>query len=430
MYSAAERRTPAARTGWIITVAVLALTLLVVALAVHRAVVNPRTDDAEVFANFIGMAPIVDGPIVRLAVHDNQLVHKGDLLFEIDDRPYRYALQRALSEQASLEGEIEDRSRGIAAQTNAVSVAAANIASAAASHNAANAAVSQAEADVERAKAGIQAAEASRQYAENNLHRLEPLLAKQFVTVDQVDAARTLLETRTREEEQAKAQLALAQARLESQRALYVQAGATVTQSKAQHQQAASAVETLAPLTREREARAAAVRDAEYNLENCKVYAPFDARVTNLTISEGAFAHAGMQVFTLIDNRTWWVVANFRETQLDHIAPGSAADVFLMERENIPLHGVVESIGFGVTPDPSVTGPLTTAGGLPPVQRTLSWVHLAARYPVRVRIENPPPDLLRIGQTAVAVVHPLETGAQEHGAQEHGSLEHGSLEHR
>src|SRR6202035_643512 len=69
---------------------------------------QPRTDDAEVLANFIGIAPQVEGPIARLNVRDNQFVKKGDLLFEIDDRPYQYALERAVSEQAALEGQIAD----------------------------------------------------------------------------------------------------------------------------------------------------------------------------------------------------------------------------------------------------------------------------------------------------------------------------------
>ena len=107
----------------------------------------------------------------------------------------------------------------------------------------------------------------------------------------------------------------------------------------------------------------------------------------------------------MIDSRAWWVVANFRETQLKHVAPGSQADVFLMSHENLPLRGVIESIGYGVTPDPSVAG-VSSSPGLPAVQRSLSWVHLAARYPVRIRIESPPAGLLRIGETAVAVVHP------------------------
>src|SRR5258708_19480661 len=87
---------------------------------------QPRTDDAEVLANFMGIAPEVEGPIIRLSVRDNQFVKKGELIFEIDDRPFRYELERAKSEQAALEGQIADDRRTIAAQQSAVVVAGAN----------------------------------------------------------------------------------------------------------------------------------------------------------------------------------------------------------------------------------------------------------------------------------------------------------------
>src|SRR6201996_6680785 len=90
----------------------------------------PRTEDAEVFANFIGIAPQVDGPLVRMNVKDNQFVKKGDLLYEIDERPYQYTLETSLSEQTALEGQISDERRKIAALVSAVSVAQANIRSA------------------------------------------------------------------------------------------------------------------------------------------------------------------------------------------------------------------------------------------------------------------------------------------------------------
>src|SRR5262249_7141901 len=141
---------------------------------------------------------------------------------------------------------------------------------------------------------------------------------------------------------------------------------------------------------------------ARYNLNNCRVSAPFDARVTNLTISEGAYAHVGQQMFTLIDARTWWAVANFREGLLHRIAPGMRADVFVLSKPNVRFSGVVDSIGFGVTPNPDVVGRLEQ--GLPDVQRTLNWVHLASRYPVRVRVENPVPDLFRVSESAVVVI--------------------------
>ena len=397
-----------AEHGWIWTGIIVAIAIIVTAIAVLHATRDPRTDDAEVFANYIGLAPQVDGPIVTLAVRDNQYVKKGDLLFAIDDSPYQYALQKALSQQATLEGQIVDKERTIASQKSAVRAATAEVRSTGASSATSKSTIDESQASVSDAQAALRRAKADLQYAINNLHRLEPLLAEQYVTVDQVDQARTLVETRTRAVEQMAAELDLSRQKVTSNAFRYQQSEAMVAQREAQEEQAQNAVETLEPLVNQREEMAAAVRLARYNLRNCHVYAPYDARVTNLTISDGQYVHTGTQVFTMIDTRTWWVVANFRETQLQHVVEGSPVDVFLMAHLNTPLQGVVESIGYGVTPDPSVAG--SVAPGLPAVGRTLSWVHLAARYPVRIRVVAPPPAMLRIGQTAVTVIHPDRGG--------------------
>jgi multidrug efflux system membrane fusion protein len=379
------------------------LAAIVLGLAVlYHANHSPRTDDAEVFANFIGIAPQVEGPIVRLNVQDNQFVKKGDLLFEIDERPYQYALEKAVSDQAALEGQIADEQRRIAALVSAVSVAQANIHSSQADVTRSASAIDQARADVANAEQGVNRAKAEWTYANNNLHRLEPLLSKQFVTVDQVDRAKTLEIAQSEAFKQAESQLLLAQATLKSALAQYERSGAGLDQSKAQHEQAQHAVTTLEPLVNQRGARASAVKDARYNLDNCRVYAPFDARVTNLNISEGAYAHIGQQVFTLIDARTWWAIGNFRESQLQHIVPGMRADVYVLSKPNVRFAGVVDSVGFGVTPDPDVIGKLEP--GLPDIQRTLNWVRLASRYPVRVRVQNPSPELFRVGESAVVTI--------------------------
>jgi len=362
----------------------------------------PRTDDSEILANFIGIAPQVEGPILRLNVQDNQLVKQGDLLFEIDDRPYRYALERAISEQATLEGQIEDERRKISALVSAVSVSEANIQGTEADITRSAAAVDQAGADVANAEQGVSRAQAEWAYANNSLHRIEPLLAKQFVTFDQVDRARTSEVTQAQALKQAESQLRLSQAGLQSTLAQQERSKAMLQQSQAQHEQAQNAVTTLEPLINQRGARTSAIETARYNLNNCRVYSPFTARVTNLTISEGAYSHIGQQVFTLIDSRTWWAVANFREGELQHITPGMPADVYVMSQPNVRFSGVVDGIGFGVTPDEDVIGRLTP--GLPDVQRTLNWVHLASRYPVRVRVENPPPELFRVSESAVVVI--------------------------
>jgi len=372
---------------------------LVVLYHVNR---SPRTDDAEVSANFIGIAPQVEGPIIRLNVRDNQFVKKGERLYEIDERPYQYALERALSEQAALEGQIVDEQRKINALVSGVSVAKANVSSSEADVARWAATVEQARADVANAEQGVSRARAEWTYASNNLHRLEPLLVKQFVTVDQVDRARTSEIAQSEALKQADSQLRLSQAGLQSAQAQYERSKAALEQSKAQQEQAHNAVTTLEPLVNQRGARESAVKDARYDLDNCLVYAPFDALVTNLTISEGAYAHVGQDVFTLIDARTWWAIGNFREGQLAHIKPGMRADIYVMSRPSIRFPGVVDSVGFGVTPDPDVIGKLDK--GLPNVQRTLNWVHLASRYPVRVRVENPAPELFRVGESAIVTI--------------------------
>jgi membrane fusion protein, multidrug efflux system len=383
-------------------IAIVSAAILLGLVALFETNRQPRTDDAEVLANFIGIAPQVEGPIAHLNVHDNQFVKKGELLFEIDERPYRYALEKAISEKAALEGQISDDRRAIAAQESAVFVAKANHESAEADLLHWRAMVESATADVANAEQGVSRARADWTYADHNLHRIEPLLIKKFVTVDQVDQAKTLETARAETLKQAGSEWESAKARLRSTLAQLHRSEALVQQSKAQVEQAKHAVTTLEPLTTQRGARTSSVETAQYDLDNCRVYAPFDALVTNLTISEGAYLHKGEQIFTLIDARTWWAVGNFRETQLKHIEPGMQADVYVLSRPNRHFSGIVDSVGFGVTPDADVFGRLTP--GLPDVQRTLNWVHLASRYPVRVRVKDPPPDLFRVSESAVVII--------------------------
>jgi membrane fusion protein, multidrug efflux system len=395
----AQRR----RLGRIVSIAIVVAALITGALVIIRTNDHPRTDDAEVFANFIGIAPQVDGPITQLAVQDNQFRKQGELLFQIDPRPYEYALEKARSDRNTLEGQISDQRRTIASQVSAVGAARANTDSAAANVDRAAAAVNEARANVEAAQAAVDSANAELAYQTNNFHRIEPLLAQQFVTVDQVDQARTAVTARQQTVQQLRSQLVLAQAQVVSAQAQYEQTKAAMEQSHAQLDQSQHSVLTIDPLTAQRGGRVSAVSTAEYNLNNCRVYAPFDARVTNLTISQGAYAHTGQQMFTLIDTRTWWAVANFRETQLHRILPGMHADVYVLSRPSVRYDGIVDSVGFGVQPDSTLVGTFSSTG-LPDVQRSLNWVHLATRFPVRVRINAPETEPFRLSESAVVVI--------------------------
>lgn len=398
-----ESEEPRRLLGLIISIVIVVCAAVTGLLVLRQSSVDPRTDDAEVFANFIGIAPVVNGPITHLYVADNQLVKAGEPLLDIDSRPYSYALSHAKSDQGALQGEIDDERRIIAGKVSGVDVAKSTALGAEASLSHAAASIEQAKADVANAKAAIERADAELQYATNNLHRIEPLLVKQFVTVDQVDQARTLETSRSQAASQARSQLALAEAGLTAAEAQYKQSQAALVQSHQQIQQATHNVTTLEPLVGQLPGKQAAIDTAQYNFENCRIVAPFDARVTNLTISQGAYATAGQHIFTLIDTRVWWAVANFRETQIQHIRPGMPADVYLMSRPSVHYKGIVDSIGFGVTPDADLVGRLSPAG-LPDVQRTLNWVHLASRFPVRVRIESNASEIFRLGESAVVVI--------------------------
>jgi len=382
------------RLGKIVSAVIIASALITGLLVINQTNRFPRTDDAEVFANFIGIAPQVDGPIVQLPVQDNSFVKEGGLLFEIDPRPYQYALEKTKSDLNMLEGQIIDQRRTIASQVSAVDAAHASVESARANVDRAAAAINEAKANVANARAALDRANAELLYQSNNFHRIEPLLVKQFVTVDQIDQARTAVTAREQAVQQQRSQLALAEAQVQSAQAQYEQTVAAMQQSHAQLGQSRHSVLTIDPLTAQRQGRSSAIRTAEYNLNNCKIYAPFDARVTNLTLSQGAYAHTGQQV--------WWAIANFRETQLRHIQPGMHADVYVLSRPSVRYDGIVDSVGFGVQPDTTLVG--SFASGLPNIQRSLNWVHLATRFPVRVRINANESEPFRLSESAVVVI--------------------------
>jgi multidrug efflux system membrane fusion protein len=387
------------RWGRIIRIGVITASVLALLLVILETNRNPRTDDASVRANFIEFAPEVSGRLVELPAKDNAFVKKGDLLFVIDPRPYEYALQQALSDQAALEEQLIDERRKIAAQHNAADAALAGLHSSKTGIKTAGSSTDMAKAAVSRAKAAAATAEAQLKYATNDLNRIQPLLQKKYVTVDQVDQANTAVRVAQGNSDAAQAALEQAQAQYSESVLHQDQAGAAASESEAKLGQAVHAVDRIETLLSQRPAKAAKVDSARLDLERTRVVAPFDAYVTNMNISEGAYAHPGSPLFTLIDTRNWWVIANYRESKLKNIRPGMHVDVYLMSHPDKKFNGVVESIGYGVFPeDGAVTG------GLPNIDRTLNWVHLSARFPVRVHVQDPDPTLFRMGETAVTVV--------------------------
>jgi len=310
---------------------------------------HPRTDDATVRANVIGIVPRVRGLIVKLHVQDNQEVKEGDPLFEIDPEDYELAIDKAKAALAALDQQIEAARGGDAALKFGVKAA----------------------------EAGVERAQAQLKQADDTLNRLQPLLTKGFTTAEMVDQARTAKQTAT----------------------------AALAAAEQQSNQAKVAIGTLDTLIAQRPGAVAALKLAELELSYCKVIAPFRGRVINLNISEGAYASAGVPVFSLLDARHWYVVADFREAELRHIAPGTAAEVYLSSAPERKFRATVQGITWAVKPE----GEIDLPHSVPYVKRELNWVHIAQRFPVRLEVESPDPQLFRMGASAVVIIKGPET---------------------
>ncbi|HKQ40676.1 MAG TPA: efflux RND transporter periplasmic adaptor subunit, partial [Verrucomicrobiae bacterium] len=202
---------------------------------------------------------------------------------------------------------------------------------------------------LEKAKAELVALDRQITQAHDTLRRLEPLLPNGFTTTEIVDKARTAEET----------------------------------------------------LRAQREGVVAAINLQELHVSYCKVIAPFSGRVINLNLSAGAHVTTGIPVFSLLDTSRWYVVANFREAEIRHIAPGSEAIVYLSSAPNQRFRGRVQGIGWAVKPEGEIDLP---PAGVPYVKRELNWVRVAQRFPVRIEVENPDLDLFRMGASAVAII--------------------------
>jgi multidrug efflux system membrane fusion protein len=395
---------------------------LVLSVYVYRLnFANPRTDDAAVRANVVGIAPHVGGPIVELAVVDNQPVKAGDLLFVIDPRPYQARLDRLKADLALTVKEVAAQQRAIASAGSEVARREAGLAGATADlarretePPAAEDAIARAEAERAAAESAVVRLEAEFAYADDYLRRVEPLLVREFVTADRVSDARSKRNAAEAAVAEAKRRVRAAEAAVREARTRKPAADAAVQQARAAQNQAVHAIEQaqhdraraqdllaqVGDLNARLQAAEAAVRSAELDVGYCWVRAPVDAYVTNLNIAVGEYARQGQQVFALVDDRAWYVLANFRETYMPSIKPGMEAEVYLLAYPGRPFRGVVQGIGWANHPDDGAT-----VGVLPEVRRTLNWVQLANRFPVRILLEDRDPDRpFRMGTTAVVTI--------------------------
>ena len=245
----------------------------------------PSSDDAYIDADVVGIVAQVAGPIVNLPIEDNQAVRAGDLLFEIDPRPFAIAVEKARAE-------LEKTGQTVSALADQVASAAAR----------------------------VQEAKARLRLAETQWKRIEPLAKIGAVPFQDRDKAQASLDD-------ARAGLADAQAQL----------------SKAEHELGASGEENA-----DVRAALAELESSELELSYTRVSAPVNGFVTDLTLSPGSYATVGSPMLSLINTDSWRVVAYMKETQLRDIQPGQPTLVFLPAYPGVRFDALVQGIGWGV----------------------------------------------------------------------------------
>lgn len=335
----------AALAGAVLSVAIIG-SAVVLGLRSHRdAQMNPLSDDASVTAEVVQVAPSIPGRITALNVRENDLVKQGDILFELDDTAYVMAVQQTQADLDIALAAASDQTRNIQAELANAQIAAEQ---------------------VDRAEANLE-------LATQTLDRLLPMEERGFVSKQQVDDARTLKRDAEVSVREALRQQEAAQALIGDE----VGAEALIR------------------------ARRAALAIAENELSQTVVRAPHDGRIVGLTASVGNFVVPAEAMFTLIRSGDWHVNANYTETILPRIAAGNCASVFVLSDRSRKIDAVVESVGWGVSSKDLINLPVT----LPIVPKSLEWVRVQQRFPVRIKLIDPPLDLMRVGASAIVTVH-------------------------
>jgi membrane fusion protein (multidrug efflux system) len=342
---------------------ILALTIFVVLALIGAVVVyfyiqykntHISTDDAFVDGHVHVIASKVYGTVRAVQVNDNQPVKKGDLLVEIDPADYDAKLNEAAS--------------GLSAEKAKVWEVDARI-------EAAKKQVSEAGAAVEAAKANLELQQANLAQAEIDIRRAENLFRKDAISKERYEKTMTGYKVSVAQVKAAGEQLKQSEKALETQKALLKQA------------EAARKTQTSTVGQKE-----AVLRAAELNYGYTKIYAPWDGYVTKKSVEVGNQIQAGQPLMAVVPLADIWLVANFKETQLDKVRPGQKVEIKVDTYSGKKFKGKVDSIMAG-------TGSVFSL--LPPENATGNYVKVVQRIPVKIVLdENTDPEhILRIGMS-------------------------------
>ncbi|RWX01653.1 HlyD family secretion protein [Flavobacterium cerinum] len=323
---------------------------------------HEETDDAQVEKNMNPILPRVTGYITKVFVKDNDFVKKGDTLFTIDDKDYVVRVEEAKAALAAAEGSFE---------------------AAKADTGGASANISVSEANVQSSKGNIEAAKVRLWRATNDFQRFENLYKNHSITKQQFEQAQAA-------KQEAEAQLKVLQ---QAENASNYQKNVIVSRSNVTGKQVDVAAANIK--------KAQAMLDAaKLNLTYTVVTASIDGQVATIDIQPGQLVQPGQALFYIINNQDAWVVANFKETQLNKMKVGQKVTIIADAYPDVKFEGVLASFS-------PATGSRFSL--LPPDNATGNFVKTIQRLPVKISLtENNDKEkikLLRPGMNVEVDVH-------------------------
>jgi membrane fusion protein, multidrug efflux system len=367
------------------------------------------TDDAQIDCHITTVAPQVPGYAIELYFNDNTPVKEGDLLLQIDPRPYQAEVDQAKAALAVAEAQANSAKMQIGlireTTTNSTSGATAQKDSDAADFASSQATLEQsATANLQLAQANVAAKKATNERAQSDLARYTPLLSTgdvskyQFDAVDaaarvaksELDAAEQQLSAAQQAVDIARANTRSSQARLSRSQSQYLETKARERQipiSEATYKSAVAAVERAK----------AELQQAELNLAYTHIIAPITGQVTQRSVDLGQYVSPGQLLFTLVPLSKVYVTANFKETQMAKVHAGQKVRI-RVDTYSHDFEGVVDSIA-------GATG--SRQALLPPQNATGNFIKVVQRIPVKILVKpsNNPQLVLRPGMNVEATIY-------------------------
>ncbi|HEY2116403.1 MAG TPA: HlyD family secretion protein [Candidatus Angelobacter sp.] len=331
------------------------------------------TDDGQVDVHLYPVSPRISGYVIKVTVDDNQYVHQGDVLVEIDTKDYEIAIAKARADLANAEATA--KSFNITVPITSINTS-SQLKSAESDVSNATAGIITAEKQLAAAHAQVEQAEANDVKSQDDLKRYKRLVEKQNVSEQTYDQALAAAKASTANVAAARANEAAAEQAVQQAKDRLTQAEANHRAAETGPQQVASTNARALAAVADVQQKRAALDQAELNLQYTKIVAPIDGQV-NKTVVVGLNVQPGQQLLTVVPLDEVWITANFKETQLRHMKVGQKAKIHV-DSTGTTVRGHVDSIA-------GATGP--TFSLLPPENATGNYVKIVQRIPVKIVLE-------------------------------------------